>query len=118
LWIILSFIFVGKRDGLQFWSSVISLLLSIFSFVSLYAGASKNRIYGLNYIAWGVLALVTVLELIFLISLLVTGNAYELVKTSYGTLRIDYFHTLPQILLLFGMGIVGIITLLVASVAG
>lgn len=118
MWIILSFIFVGKRDGLQFWSSFISLLISVYSFFVLYIGASKNKMWGLNYISWGALWLVTLLELIFLISLLVTGNAYELVKTSYGTLRIDYFHTLTQILLLFGMGIVGIITLLVASVAG
>lgn len=92
-------------------------MFSLYSFVALYKCGPKHNIIGLNYISWSVLWLVTLLELIFLISLLVNGNDYELVKTSYGTLRIDYFHTLTQILLLFGLGIVGIITLLVASVA-
>ncbi len=60
---------------------------------------------------------VIVLEIVFLIILLVNGNAYELTKTSYGTLRVDYYHSLNQIMLLFGMGLVGILTLLMAAVA-
>ena len=67
--------------------------------------------------AWGALFLVTFLEIIFLVSLLVNANTYELVRTNYNTLRIQYYHSGKQIVLLFVMGLVGILSLLAEAVA-
>ena len=67
--------------------------------------------------AWVALFLVTLLEIVFLVSLIVNGNNYELVKTNYGTIRIAYYHSAKQIVLLFAMGAVAIMTLMVEAVA-
>jgi hypothetical protein len=61
--------------------------------------------------------LITLLELIFLISLLVNANTFELVRTSYGTLRLSYFYSAKQIVLLFFIGIIAVVSLLVEAVA-
>ena len=71
----------------------------------------------LNYLTWAALFLVTFLEVIFLVSLIVNANNYELVKTNYGTLRMQYYHSPSQIILLFSIGIVAVLSLLVQAVA-
>lgn len=114
----MSFLFVGSQDYLQFWSSFISLVFSLFGFLVLFFAADRQKqVWSINYVAWIILSIVTLLELVFLISLLINANAYVLVKTSYNMLRVDYLHTFMQMMLLFGMGIVGMFTLLVTAVA-
>ena len=71
----------------------------------------------LHYFSWFALIAVLLFELIFLVNLLVDGNDYILTITSYDTLRVDFTHTFMEITLLFGMGTIGILTLLVTAVA-
>ena len=55
---------------------------------------SKNRRPMLiNYIAWATLVAVTILEVVFLVSLVTNANNYSLTKTSYMTLRIQYLYS-------------------------
>lgn len=61
--------------------------------------------------------LVSILELVFLVSLLLNANNYKLIKTSYGTLRVEYFHSGKQIVLLVIMGIIGIFAHLISAVS-
>ena len=63
------------------------------------------------------LFLISFLEIIFLISLLVNANTYELVRTNYGTLRLGYFYSAKQIVLLFFIGITALVSLLIEAVA-
>ena len=66
---------------------------------------------------WFSLLLVTLLELIFLISLLYNANNYEVVRTNYKTMRIAYYHSGKQILMLFAMGVIGLTSLTVVAVS-
>ena len=113
----LSYAFVAKSNYLQFLSSFLSLFFSLYSFAVLFYAHKENKTWYINYLAWLCLVVVLLLEVIFLISLLVTGNTYDLIKTSYGTLRIEYVHSGTQIFLVFIMGVVGIFTHLCAAVA-
>jgi uncharacterized membrane protein YjgN (DUF898 family) len=70
-----------------------------------------------NYIAWFTLVFVTVIELIFLISLLIQANVYILIRTNYSTLRVEYLHSKTQVIVLFVTGIIGIFSLLISAVA-
>ena len=45
------------------------------------------------------------------------ANTYELVRTNYGTLRLGYIYSAKQIVLLFFIGIIAIVSLLVEAVA-
>ena len=118
MWCTLSIVFQRILSEFQLYSACISLSLGLYSCFSLYISAhKKSSLYGLNVFAWVALFSVVVLELVFLIGMLVKGNEYKLVKTNYGTLRVDYIHSLKQILMLFGMGLVGILTLLICAVS-
>jgi hypothetical protein len=118
IWNLLAYAFTGDDDSFQLWSSLLATCFSIFGFVSLfYFYPTRKHTLFLNFVAWGALFLVTLLEVIFLVSLLVNANTYELVKTNYNTLRIQYYHSAKQIVLLFVMGLVGILSLLAEAVA-
>ncbi|CDW72336.1 UNKNOWN [Stylonychia lemnae] len=117
LWTFLSFAFKGRDDQLQLWSSFISLIFSVYALFALFF-LQRNKKTGLvNYIAWFSLFLVTVLELIFLTSLLIQANYYILIRTNYSTLRVEYLHSKTQIVVLFATGLIGILSLLISAVA-
>ena len=65
-----------------------------FSFVVLFYTHKENKTLYLNYLAWLVFIVVILLEIIFLIELLLTGNTFELTKTNYATMRIQYIHSI------------------------
>ena len=118
IWNILAFAFTGEEDGFQLWSSGLATLFAVVSLFILFEVYPKRKHTAyLNYITWGALFMVTFLELVFLVSLIVNGNNYKLVKTNYGTLRMQYFHSANQIILLFAIGLVALLCLLVQSVA-
>ena len=114
----MAFAFTGEEDGFQLWSSGLATLFAVVSLFILFEVYPKRKHTAyLNYITWGAVFMVTFLELIFLVSLIVNGNNYKLVKTNYGTLRMQYFHSGNQIILLFAIGLVALLCLLVQSVA-
>ncbi len=61
--------------------------------------------------------LVTLLEVIFLVSLLYNANNYKIMKTNYNTMRIAYYHSGKQIIMLFAMGVIGLTALTVEAVS-
>ena len=71
----------------------------------------------MSYVAWASLFLITLLEVIFLITLIVNANGYELVRTNYNTIRISYYHSAKQIVMLFFMGLVAVLSILIEAVA-
>ena len=86
--------FIGEEDTFQLWSSILATAFSIFGFFALfYSYPRKKSILYFNYVAWGALFLVTLLEVIFLISILVNANNYKLMKTNYNSVRIEYYHS-------------------------
>lgn len=110
--------FTGDEDRFQLWSSVLATLFAAFGFFSLfYVYPRRKHLCFLSYVAWAALLLVTILELVFLVSLLVNANEYEIVRTNYGTMRIAYYHSEKQIIMLFVMGMVALISLLVEAVS-
>ena len=118
IWNILALAFTGAEDGFQLWSSGLATAFSAISLFILFEVYPKRKHTAhLNYLTWGALLLVTLLEVIFLVSLIVNGNNYELVKTNYGTLRMQYYHSGSQIILLFAIGIVAVLSLMVQAVA-
>lgn len=118
IWSVLSYAFTGEEDAFQIWSSLLAILLSLYGFFALfYWQPHKKTVLYHSYVAWAGLFLVALLEVVFLVSLIVNGNNYELVRTNYNTLRIAYYHSAKQIILLFSMGIVAIVCLLVEAVA-
>jgi ABC-type glycerol-3-phosphate transport system permease component len=58
-----------------------------------------------------------VLEVIFLISMLLSANHYDIMKTTYETLRLQYLISTKEIIILFAMGLIAILTLMVVAVA-
>ena len=114
----MAYAFTGEEDRFQLWSSLFATGFSAYGFFALfYWYPLKKNIAYQEYVAWAGLFLVTLLEVVFLVSLIVNGNNYELVRTNYSTIRIAYHHSAKQIVLLFAMGIVAIVTLLVEAVA-
>ena len=71
----------------------------------------------LNYVSWLALISLTLLEVIFLVSLLLNANTYEVIRTNYNTLHLVYYHSAKQIILLFIIGVVAVISLIAETVA-
>ena len=118
IWNILALAFIGDDDSFQLWSSLVATAFSIYGFLALfYFIPKRGNLVHINYVAWVALFLVTLLEVIFLVSLLVNANNYKLVRTNYSTLRIQYYHSAKQIIMLFVMGLVAILSLLIEAVA-
>ncbi len=96
IWNILAFAFTSDEDSFQLWSSLLATGFSIYGFLVLFIGYSRRTqksIYSLNYIAWIILFVVTILDVIFLVRLIINGNNYELVRTNYAAMRISYYHS-------------------------
>lgn len=94
IWNILAYAFTGQEDHFQLWSSLLTTLFGVFGLFTLfYVYPRRKQILYLNYIAWASLFLITFLELIFLISLIVNGNNYQIEHTNYNTVRIQYYHS-------------------------
>lgn len=118
IWNILAYAFTGDEDRFQLWSSLLATAFALYGLFALfYNYPRKKNILFLSYVSWAALFLVTLLEIIFLVSLLVNANNYQLVRTNYNTLRTSYYHSAKQIILLFAMGLVAILCLLVEVVA-
>ncbi len=113
----LSFKFKGHDGWLQLVSAIFSLLYSSYALVCLFVLTKRKKTGLVNYISWVILIVVTVLELVFLISLLLQANHYQLVRTSYGIKMLEYLHSKTQVIVLFITGLVGIICLLVNAVS-
>ena len=117
IWNILAFAFTGDDDRFQLWSSVFATLFGAFGFFALfYNYPRKKNIFYLAYVSWAALFLVTLLEVIFLVSLLANANNYEILRTNYGTMRVAYYHSAKQIVILFAMGLIALVSLLVEAV--
>ena len=52
-----------------------------------------------------------------MVSLLLSANTYEVVRTNYATVRLVYYHSAKQIVLLFLIGIVAVFALVGEAVA-
>jgi uncharacterized membrane protein YciS (DUF1049 family) len=93
------------------------VIQSVYGFIVVFILHKDKKTWSVNVISWLILVVVTFLEYVFLISLLIHANNYNLIRTNYGTLRVEYLHTGYQIALLFSMGIVGILIHLCSAVA-
>ena len=114
----MSFAFVGKEDRYQLVSSLLLTIFAIFGFLVVFFMHYKfKKSLSLNYVAWFTLFVVTLLELIFLISMIVNANAFAMIRTNYSTIRISYMHSGKQIIIMFVMGLVSILALMVECVA-
>eukprot|EP00347_Sterkiella_histriomuscorum_P000378 403376093 len=107
----------GRDDQLQLWSSILSLIYSTYALIALFFLYRNKKTGYLHYYAWFTLIAVTLLELIFLISLLIQANNYILIRTNYSTLRVEYLHSKTQVIVLFATGLIGILSLLISSVS-
>ena len=119
IWNLLAYAFTGADDSLQLWCSLLTTLFSGFAFFALFYWYPRRKpsILFLNYVSWLALLLLTLLEVIFLVSLLLKANTYEVVRTNYGTLRLVYYHSAKQITLLFLIGVFAVVSLIAEAVA-
>ena len=62
LWIIISCIFVGQKDHIQFVAAFLTLAYSLYQTLVLFVQAKSYNVCYINYISWLTLALVIVLE--------------------------------------------------------
>lgn len=119
IWNLLAYAFTGDDDSLQLYCSLLTTLFSSFAFFALFYWYPRRKpsILLLSYVSWLALLSLTLLEVIFLVSLLLNANTYEVVRTNYGTLRLVYYHSAKQIILLFLIGVVAVISLIAEAVA-
>ena len=94
MWNLLAFAFTGEEDRFQLWSSLLTLAFSAHGFLALfYLYPRKKTLFYFQHLAWSAVFLVTLLEVIFLVSLLYNANNYEIMRTNYNTMRIAYYHS-------------------------
>ena len=117
MWNLLAFAFTGDEDRFQLWSSALTLIFSAHGFFALFFLYPKKKTLGyFQQIAWASVLVISLLEVIFLVSLLYNANNYEVLRTNYNTMRIAYYHSGKQIIMLFAMGVIGLAAITVDAV--